>query len=112
MLTLGTLEADSLSTRPGRQRHCEYCPATASAVGQMPLMLTHDPVRHEQAESGASLFGGVMRLEEVVAMLVGNSERVVRVAERRPPIGRPAEAKLDMAAPGNGGDGVVDQIGR
>src|SRR5437016_12260936 len=77
----------------------------------MPLMLTYDPVRHEQAESGASLFGGEMRLEEVVAILVGNSGPVVRDAEIGPPIGPQPEAKLDMAALGNRVDGVVDQIG-
>src|SRR5438105_13908990 len=77
----------------------------------MPLMLTHDPIRHERAESRASLFGGEMRLDEAVAILVGNSGPVVRDAEIGPSIGPPAEAKLDMAALGNRVAGGVVQIG-
>ena len=37
------------------------------------LMLTHYPVGHEQTQSGARLFGGEVRFEKMVAIVVGDA---------------------------------------
>src|SRR2546430_14489226 len=75
------------------------------------LMLAHYPVGHEQTQSGARLFGGEVRFEKMVAIVVGDAWPVVRYAEEGPSVVAPAGCQLNMSVRRRGVNRIVDEVG-
>ena len=76
------------------------------------LMLTHYPVGHEQTQSGARLFGGEVRFEKMVAIVVGDAWPVVRYAEEGPSVVAPAGCQLNMSVRRRGVNRKIVGCGR
>src|SRR5207302_4278944 len=83
----------------------------ASVVSQLALMLTDDPVRHEQAKPCTRLLGGEVRFEKMVTIVVGDPGSVVRNAEERPSVVSPTCCQLNMSMRRRSVNRVIDQVG-
>ena len=57
-------------------------------------MLTNDAVRHEETEPRAALLGREVRLEQAVAMLIGDTRTVVGDAEVRSAVAPAGDRRL------------------
>src|SRR6266852_2155344 len=74
-------------------------------------MLSHDAVGHEEAEAGASLLGGEVRFEQVVALGVGDTRSVVGNGHVGPSIAALSGGDLNTPTLTDGIDGVVQEVG-
>src|SRR5260370_19643689 len=117
---MGGWSGGSGKTRPARgppsawkrrERDSEYGSLTIAFVIQLALVLTDNPIGHEEAESRSSLFRREMRLEQVMAILVGDAGTVVGDAEVRPSVGTPTCGEFHMSMLRHRVDGVVGEVG-